>query len=75
VLRSEIKGSTAPSGAQLAAICSRAESEIGAGSLPGYKVDAASPYAKGVYALYYGRDAPDGVTFVAECWLGVSASV
>jgi hypothetical protein len=74
VLHTGIKGSDAPTGAQLAAICTRAQSEIGAGALPGYKVDAASPYAEGIYALYYGRDAPQGVTYVAECWIGVAAS-
>jgi len=73
-LHTGIKGSDAPTGAQLAAICTRAQSEIGAGALPGYKVDAASPYAEGIYALYYGRDAPQGVTYVAECWIGVAAS-
>jgi len=74
VLHSGIKGSNAPSGEQLAALCTRAKSEIGAGALPGYKVDAASPLANGIYALYYGRDAPQGVTYVAECWLGVTSA-
>ena len=61
----------APTGAQLEALCAGATTAVGAGALPGYTVDKESPFASGVYALYYGRDAPQGTNFVAECWIGV----
>jgi len=61
----------APTGAQLEALCAGATAAIGAGALPGFTVDKGSPFTPGAYALYYGRDAPQGSTFVAECWIGV----
>ena len=74
VLQSKTRGTKAPTGEQLAALCATAGTEIAAGALPGYSVDAASPFAGGVFALYFGRDLPQGTAFVAECWLGVAAS-
>ena len=61
-------------GDQFAALCARAVSAVAAGALPGYRINPASPFAAGVYALYYGRDAPSGGPFVAECWLGVEGN-
>jgi hypothetical protein len=66
--------SAAPTGAQLEALCAGATTAIGAGALPSFTVDKKSPFASGVYALFYGRDAPQGSTFVAECWIGVTAA-
>ena len=61
----------APTGAELDALCTDAKRAVGKGALPGYGVDAASPFAAGIYALYYGRSTGP---FVAECWLGVAKS-
>jgi hypothetical protein len=72
VLAESATGENPPTGVQLAALCARAVSAVAAGALPGYSVDAASPFAKGAYALYYGRDAPSGGPYDAECWLGVA---
>ena len=73
VLRERTTGEQPPTGAQLAALCARTVSAVAAGALPGWGVDAASPFATGAYALYYGRDAPAGGPYDAECWLGVVA--
>jgi len=61
-----------PTGDELAALCARTATAVAAGALPGWRVDAASPFAAGVYALFYGRDAPDNGPFAVECWLGVT---
>jgi len=61
----------APTGAELDALCTDAKRAVGKGALPGYGVDAASPFAAGIYALYYGRSTGP---FFAECWLGVAKS-
>ena len=60
-------------GPQLATLCADATREIATGALPGYSIDASSPFAAGAFGLYYGRDVNSG-PFVAECWLGVSTS-
>jgi len=64
----------APAGADFAALCEGAAAAVEKGALPGYSVDPASPFAAGVYALFYGRDAPQSGPFVSECWLGVQKS-
>jgi hypothetical protein len=72
VLRESTTGEQPPTGAQLAALCARTVSAVAAGALPGFGVDAASPFATGAFALYYGRrDAPSGGPYDAECWVGV----
>jgi hypothetical protein len=63
-----------PTGSQFAANCEQAVLAITAGALPGYSIDSTSPFAEGVYAFYYGRDAPSGGPFVSECWLGIVKS-
>ena len=73
MLRESATGEQPPTGAQLAALCARTVSAVAVGALPGYGVDAASPFATGAYALYYGRDAPSGGPYTAECWVGVAA--
>ena len=60
-----------PSGSQFAANCEKAVIAIAGGALPGYSIDSTSSFAKGVYAFYYGRDAPQEGPFVTECWLGI----
>ena len=64
----------APAGADFAALCEGAAAAVAKGALPGYSVDPASLFAAGVYALFYGRDAPQSGPFVSECWLGVQKS-
>ncbi len=73
-LRERSTGEGPPTGAQLAALCARAVGAVAAGALPGFAVDGASPFAAGVFALYYGRDAPSGGPYDAECWVGIVRS-
>jgi len=60
-----------PSGSEFAVNCEQAVTAIAGGALPGYSIDSTSSFAKGAYAFYYGRDAPQDGPFVSECWLGV----
>jgi hypothetical protein len=71
VLGERTTGEEPPTGAQLAALCARTVSAVAAGALPGFAVDDSSPFAAGVFALYYGRDAPSGGPYDAECWVGI----
>jgi hypothetical protein len=66
-----VSTTSGPTGSQFAANCEKAVTAIAGGALPGYSIDSTSSFAKGVFAFYYGRDAPQSGPFVTECWIGI----